>query len=104
MCGIVGVLAPDLAEKDLIAINNLLIHRGPDDGHHYLDENVGLAVRRLSIVDLADGRQPLSNEERSVWIAYNGEIFNAAQLRQGSASEGASLSHTKRHRSCRPCL
>ncbi len=81
MCGIVGLLAPDLTRANLERVNNLLAHRGPDDAGVYIGDGVGLAVRRLSIIDLGGGHQPLGNEDGSVWLAYNGEVYNAPALR-----------------------
>jgi asparagine synthase (glutamine-hydrolysing) len=82
MCGIVGVTHGD----DLPYIADMadrIYHRGPDDYGEYTDAEagVGLAMRRLSIVDIAGGRQPMSNEDGSLWIVFNGEIYNAPQLR-----------------------
>lgn len=81
MCGIAGLLAlaPTLAELQRIAES--LAHRGPDDAGYFVGEGAGLAARRLSIIDLAGGHQPLSNEDGSVWLAYNGEVYNAPELR-----------------------
>jgi len=59
----------------------LLRHRGPDDRGSYSDAWAALAHRRLSIIDLAAGRQPMSNEDGNLWIVYNGEVFNHAALR-----------------------
>lgn len=85
MCGICGIF---LAERDarvererLAAMNDQIIHRGPDDGGLFVEGHVGLAMRRLSIVDLKTGHQPLSNEDENVWIVFNGEIYNHQQLR-----------------------
>jgi asparagine synthase (glutamine-hydrolysing) len=65
-----------------------LVHRGPDDEGTYLDGRVGLGNRRLSIIDLAGGRQPISNEDESVWIVCNGEIYNYRSLREGLEQRG----------------
>ncbi len=56
-------------------------HRGPDENGAYLDDHVGLAHARLSIIDLKDGTQPIHNEDKSLWIIYNGEVFNYPELR-----------------------
>jgi asparagine synthase (glutamine-hydrolysing) len=84
MCGIAGFASaqagkgsPEILERMTGAIR----HRGPDDRGFFQDEFVSLGHRRLSIVDLALGHQPLSNETRDVWIVFNGEIFNHAELR-----------------------
>ncbi len=79
MCGIVGCLStPPI---DLHVALDRIAHRGPDDDGIYIGAGVALGVRRLSIIDLAGGHQPLSNEDGSVWIAVNGEVFNAPELR-----------------------
>lgn len=85
MCGIAGMVAPEgLAPDDaarLVAMRDVLAHRGPDDAGIHVDGFAALAHRRLSIVDLGSGHQPLSNEDGSIWISYNGEIYNHADLR-----------------------
>src|SRR5580658_6098435 len=82
MCGICGIYNFDRDEtvrpEVLQAMNQQLLHRGPDDEGRYIAQNVGLAMRRLSIVDLKSGHQPLSNEDGTVWIVFNGEIYNHA--------------------------
>lgn len=82
MCGIAGFLGPDLIQQELSTASDWLAHRGPDDEGFYLDGRAGLAVRRLSIIDLEGGHQPLCNEDRTLWLACNGEIYNAAELRR----------------------
>jgi len=72
----------------LEAMNRQIVHRGPDDAGFYLSENVGLAMRRLSIIDLETGHQPLSNEDGNVWLVYNGEIYNHEELRRGLEARG----------------
>lgn len=85
MCGICGIVAFDkdfLITKNLISeMNDQIKHRGPDDSGYYIKGNVALAHRRLSIIDLGGGHQPLTNEDGSVWITFNGEIFNYQELR-----------------------
>ncbi|HLB46728.1 MAG TPA: asparagine synthetase B, partial [Anaerolineales bacterium] len=88
MCGIVGLVSPELARADLERVNNLLAHRGPDDAGLYVGEGVGLAARRLSIIDLEGGHQPMCNEDGSVWLVCNGEIVNAPSLRAELESTG----------------
>jgi asparagine synthase (glutamine-hydrolysing) len=80
MCGIFGILS-EVSREELAGFNDRMIHRGPDDTGLYLGDGVGLAARRLSIIDLAEGHQPLSNEDGRIWITYNGEVYNAPQLR-----------------------
>jgi asparagine synthase (glutamine-hydrolysing) len=86
MCGICGIAAPQKLgysadEAMLVRMRDTLTHRGPDGAGLFIDEGVGLAHRRLSIVDLAGGHQPMTNEDGTVWITYNGEIYNHTALR-----------------------
>jgi len=84
MCGIVGKFSLDDRPIDsrLIArMADRLSHRGPDDSGHYVSGPIGLASRRLSIIDLATGKQPISNEDGTVWVVLNGEIYNFIELR-----------------------
>ena len=88
MCGIAGILNLEadspVDESALRLMSDELVHRGPDDDGHYVDSRgrAGLAFRRLSIIDLADGRQPMSNEDDTIWIVFNGEIYNFRELRE----------------------
>ncbi len=92
MCGICGIFsfgtgAPaDRAQLERSA--RAMAHRGPDDEGIYLDGAVGLGNRRLSIIDLAGGHQPLANEDETVWITFNGEIYNYRELRAELESRG----------------
>lgn len=92
MCGISGVL--NLKPSDPVALDSLkrmiwtLRHRGPDEFGIYRDARVGLANARLSIVDLAGGSQPICNEDRTLWVVYNGEIFNDPELRPHLLTRG----------------
>ena len=70
------------------AMNRQIAHRGPDDDGFFVEENVGLAMRRLSIIDVQTGHQPLSNEDGSVWIVFNGEIYNHQDLRRDLERRG----------------
>jgi asparagine synthase (glutamine-hydrolysing) len=92
MCGICGVYNFNRDEavrpEVLQAMNRQLFHRGPDDEGRYIAQNVGLAMRRLSIVDLKSGQQPLSNEDGTAWIVFNGEIYNHAELRTDLETRG----------------
>ena len=85
MCGIVGVVHLDgrqeVDPKLLVQMARTIIHRGPDDEGFFCQGSVGFGARRLSIVDIAGGHQPLSNEDEQVWIAFNGEIYNHPELR-----------------------
>ena len=67
---------------------NTIVHRGPDDDGFYCDREVGLGMRRLSIIDLPSGRQPVRNEDGSVWVVFNGEIYNFQELRQQLQGRG----------------
>ena len=81
MCGISGFLG-HFDRAELERMNGSLEHRGPDDQGVHLEPGVGLAHRRLSIIDLASGQQPMTNEDGSLWIVFNGEIYNHLSLRQ----------------------
>ncbi len=85
MCGIAGFVNAngDAANRVLLeAMNGAIAHRGPDDDGFYLKENVGLAMRRLAIIDLASGQQPIYNRDRTKAIVFNGEIYNYQELRE----------------------
>lgn len=88
MCGIAGFVRLDgegqiIDSARLIAMTRSLTHRGPDDEGYYIDSDVALGVRRLSIVDVAHGHQPVSNERGDVWAVQNGELYNQDALRAG---------------------
>jgi len=92
MCGICGILnlRPEVpADRPLLErMNSLLIHRGPDDEGYYVAGPVGLAQRRLAIIDLEGGHQPLSNEDGTLWITCNGEVYNYRELTAELAGRG----------------
>jgi asparagine synthase (glutamine-hydrolysing) len=92
MCGIAGYFGlarDDVAPRPVLGrMVEALRHRGPDDGGLYLEGRVALGHRRLSIVDLSGGRQPLSNADGSVWVTFNGEIFNYVELRRELEARG----------------
>ncbi len=96
MCGICGVVADKPVEPALLkAMNDTITHRGPDDEGYYIDGKTGIAMRRLSIIDLAAGHQPISNEDGTIWIVFNGEIYNYLALRSDLEQKGHSFStHT----------
>src|SRR5512136_1261369 len=86
MCGIAGAVAlrdglPPLGRDDLGAMIGALGHRGPDELGIYRDRLAALGHTRLSIIDLATGQQPLSNEDGTLWIVFNGEAYNYVELR-----------------------
>lgn len=85
MCGITGIVRSDGAQIDrelLARMNDAIRHRGPDDDGFYFGEGVGLGMRRLSIIDLKSGHQPIHNPDRTAWIVFNGEIYNYRELRK----------------------
>ncbi len=92
MCGICGIFFSDRdwrVSGDVLAnMNRRIAHRGPDDDGYFVEENIGLAMRRLSIIDGATGHQPLANENQDIWLVYNGEIYNHAELREVLESKG----------------
>ena len=94
MCGIAGIVACDALDRAdagrAAAMRDVLAHRGPDDAGLYVDGRAALAHRRLSIVDLASGHQPLSNEDGTVWIVFNGEIYNHCAVRDQLEAAGHS--------------
>jgi asparagine synthase (glutamine-hydrolysing) len=95
MCGICGVavrsdgfpVAPEL----MISMCRTIIHRGPDDEGIHIESGVGLGTRRLSIIDLEGGHQPLGNEDETVWAAHNGEVYNFPEIRQELEARGHSF-------------
>ena len=95
MCGICGIFEPgretNIGTEVLKPMADSLSHRGPDDEGFYSAPGIGLAHRRLSIIDLAGGHQPLSNEDDTVWIAFNGEIYNFEELNRRYLGSGHSF-------------
>src|SRR4249919_2647751 len=85
MCGIAGIVAAEglhLDDSDRVTrMRDVIAHRGPDDAGLFADGQAALGHRRLSIVDLAAGHQPLANEDDSIWIVFNGEIYNHQAVR-----------------------
>lgn len=91
MCGITGFVNSNsrAASRALLEqMNECIRHRGPDDDGFYLKENVALAMRRLSIIDIAHGKQPIHNQDKTKWIVYNGEIYNFQELREDLERRG----------------
>jgi len=93
MCGICGIAIPEKLNRPvdaavLVRMRDSITHRGPDDAGVLIDGAVGLAHRRLSIVDLAGGHQPMPNEDGKVWITYNGEVYNHRDLRPSLEERG----------------
>ncbi len=105
MCGICGIAFADPAREvpaeALRRMREAISHRGPDGHGERQSAGVGLGHTRLSIIDVAGGAQPLSNEDGSVWITYNGEIYNYVAL-MGRLRDGwAPVPDAQRHRSAR---
>lgn len=92
MCGIAGIVNTAADHRiEAAAIHRMcqaIVHRGPDDEGIYVKDGAGFGMRRLSIIDLAGGHQPVFNEDRTVWVVYNGEIYNYPQLRSQLQSRG----------------
>ena len=91
MCGIHGIFRLDgqaVTPDRLSAMGNVTSHRGPDDEGMHIDGACGIAMRRLSIIDLAGGHQPLSNVDETIWLVCNGEIYNYRELREELQAKG----------------
>jgi asparagine synthase (glutamine-hydrolysing) len=93
MCGFAGILdltgAPaDERVRQVRAMTDTLVHRGPDDAGYFSDAHLALGHRRLSIIDVAGGHQPLANEDGTIWVALNGEIYNYRDLRARLEAKG----------------
>lgn len=93
MCGICGYYnnTPDsglIIERSVREMCALMVHRGPDEEGIYVSGSIGLGHRRLSIIDLSSGQQPLSNEDGSIWIVFNGEIYNYREIREELLKKG----------------
>src|SRR4051794_19803902 len=94
MCGIAGAInladpfSAPLSRAELARMTEAIVHRGPDDHGLVLEGGIALGARRLSIVDVAGGHQPMANEDGSIWGAQNGEIYNHRELRRTLAREG----------------
>lgn len=103
MCGINGLIDKTKMSKDkmssvLNAMNNLIIHRGPDEDGVFAEQNdkytVGMAMRRLSIIDLSSGKQPIFSEDKQIVIVFNGEIYNYKTIKSRLVSEGVTFNTT----------
>src|SRR5467141_319098 len=92
MCGIFGLFDADartpVDRRVLQRMGDVLAHRGPDGGGVYTDHGFGMGMRRLSIIDLATGDQPLANEDGTIWVVFNGEIYNFADIRTDLERQG----------------
>lgn len=91
--------APDEEQKTAFKQqNNLMTHRGPDDEGYYHDAYVSFGFRRLSIIDIDSGQQPLSCDSETIWLLFNGEIYNYVELRDELAAEGYQLKQNQTRR------
>lgn len=91
MCGIAGILGMQGQKVDfqeLQAMCDVIVHRGPNDEGYFLDDHIGMGMRRLSVIDLETGQQPVSNKNGSVHVVMNGEIYNYKELRHDLKSQG----------------
>ena len=108
MCGIAGAIdlkgRREFAASRLLAMTAAIAHRGPDDEQIHIEPGVALGARRLSIVDLAGGRQPISNEDGSVWVTQNGELFEYPELQKALLERGSPAGNPLRHRVVGPSL
>src|SRR5580698_5210421 len=92
MCGIAGVVSAtresNITEALVRHMCDQIVYRGPDDEGLYVADGAGLGMRRLSIIDLAGGHQPVFNEDRTAWVVFNGEIYNFRELRRELEQKG----------------
>lgn len=91
MCGIAGIVrwtGQPVVEHEIRAMCEVMIHRGPDEDGVYIGDGVGLGMRRLSIIGLDTGKQPIANEDGTVWVVFNGEIYNYESLRHDLEQRG----------------
>lgn len=91
MCGIVGFVNADGSSVDRPVLERMcdaIAHRGPDDDGFHVDKNAALGMRRLAIIDVAGGKQPIHNADRTKWIVFNGEIYNYQEIRRGLDERG----------------
>src|SRR5215831_18651152 len=92
MCGIAGFVSTTTLDAGsrarALRMRDVITHRGPDDAGLHMDGRAALAHRRLSIVDLKTGQQPLSNEDKSIWVVFNGEIYNHVDIRRELQARG----------------
>jgi asparagine synthase (glutamine-hydrolysing) len=95
MCGIAGALdltgRRQFPEECLLRMTGAIAHRGPNDEHLHIEPGIALGVRRLSVIDVAHGRQPLSNEAGDVWVAYEGELYDYPEIREKLLAHGHRL-------------
>lgn len=96
MCGIAGVVGPKIDDKEAIIGKMVakITHRGPDDDGFYVDKNIAMGMRRLAIIDLETGRQPIATEDGKLVIVFNGEIYNYKELKEGLLEKGHTFKTT----------
>src|SRR5512133_529737 len=92
MCGVCGIATADPEQRIevdlLVRMTDAIAYRGPDDSGVHVGPGIGLAMRRLSIIDLATGHQPMQNEDRTVHLVFNGELYNYRELRARLEAQG----------------
>jgi asparagine synthase (glutamine-hydrolysing) len=92
MCGIAGIVGAERDQRidpiDVQRMCDTIVYRGPDDEGFYVQGHVGLGMRRLSIIDLSSGHQPIHNEDQTIWVVFNGEIYNFKELRSELELDG----------------
>ncbi len=95
MCGLTGIFeyerSTEISKELVHRMNETIVHRGPDDEGIFVGPGIGLGFRRLSIIDLSGGHQPISNEDGSIWVMLNGEIYNYPELRKEMLEKGHTL-------------
>jgi len=94
MCGIAGIASlgdRPVLQEEIGRMCDAIVHRGPDDEGYYIGDGIGLGMRRLSIIDLTTGHQPVRNETGSVWVVFNGEIYNFKEIRSDLEGRGHSF-------------
>jgi len=91
MCGICGIIdfkGNKVRKESINLMTDAMVHRGPDDVGYYTSNHIGLGMRRLSIIDLEKGQQPISNEDNTIWVVLNGEIYNYVEIRRDLKKKG----------------
>ncbi|MCK5456070.1 MAG: asparagine synthetase B, partial [Melioribacteraceae bacterium] len=92
MCGIAGIFnhqsSKKIEQNQLKLLASSMMHRGPDEFGAYLDDSIGLVHSRLSIIDIENGIQPIHNEDKSIWVIFNGEIYNYIELKDDLVKKG----------------
>ena len=98
MCGICGIIdfsGNTVKRESIQTMLGAITHRGPDDEGIYVEDSIGMGIRRLSIVDLKTGAQPIGNEDRTCWIVFNGEIYNYIELKREHSIQTTTDSDTE---------